>query len=323
VIGTGITLSAPIYFAAILAGLVGTAELVGRYRDAPLAAARTVAGVTYILLHAAAAAVVYQLIHEGEVVANDQTKNRAIVEVITAAFGTVAFLRSSFFTVRLDGKDVGLGPALLWQTLLDATDRAVDRARAQPRSQAVREIMVGIDFVRAAGALPEFCYHLMQNVSGDERKAHAALVSDLLASQMDPLAKTYNLGLSLMNIVGERVLREAVKALGTQIRGPATASIEVIARLARVDFARDAATFAQACATISGQPENEQSVREIMDQRVQAIAAMGLGDQDKLLLLAIELLNRFGDGVVSAALTFVGKPATTQTPAPSPPPPTS
>jgi hypothetical protein len=46
---------------------------------------------------------------------------------------------------------------------------------------------------------------------------------------------------------------------------------------------------------------------------MQKITSMELGNQDKLLLLAIELLNRFGDGVVSAALTFVSKPATVQT----------
>jgi hypothetical protein len=309
-------LSTAIYFAALLAGLVGAGELIGRYRDAPFTALVTRAGVTYVLLHAIAAAVVFQLIHTGKVIGSDETSKTAITEVLTAAFGTVAFLRSSFFTVRLDGKDVGLGPALLWQTLLDATDRAVDRARAKPRSQAVREAMAGVDFSRAASALPEFCFHLMQNVSSDERKAHAALVKELADSQMDPLAKTYNLGLSLMNIVGETVLREAVAALGAQIKGPATASIEVIAKLGRVDFARDAATFAQACVTVAGQPKEEQSLRALMDQRVQAIGAMGLGDQDKLLMLAIELLNRFGDGVVNAALAFVDKPA-----APPPPPP--
>jgi hypothetical protein len=291
-----------------LASLVGVGELIGRYRDAPLAAARTLPGVTYVLLNAVTTAIVYQLIHNSAAVANDQTKNRAIIEVMTAAFGTVAFLRSSFFTVRLDGKDVGLGPALLWQTLLDATDRAVDRARASPRSKAVREIMVGIDFVRAAAALPEFCFHLMQNVSTEERKAHATLVADLLKSQMDPLAKTYNLGLSLMNIVGETVLREAVKALGLQIKGPATASIEVIAKLGRVDFARDASTFAQACVSISAQADKETAQRKAMDERVKQISAMQLCDQDKLLVLAIELLTQFGDGVVNTALTFVGKP---------------
>jgi hypothetical protein len=302
-------MGAPIYFAAVLASLVGAAELIGRYRDAPLAAARTSAGVTYILLHAIAAAVVYQLIHNSEMVADAQTKNRDIVEVSTAAFGTVAFLRSSFFTVRLDGKDVCLGPALIWQILLDATDRAVDRARAAPRSEFVREVMTGIDFVRAAAALPEFCFHLMQNVSEAERKAHAAVVSDLLAAQMDPLAKTYNLGLSLINIVGARVLLEAVKALGPQIKGPATASIDVIARLAHVNFARDASTFAQACITIAGQPDDTDSTRLLIDQRLQSITAMNLADQDKLLLLAIALLNRFGDGVVSAALTFAARAA--------------
>jgi hypothetical protein len=302
---------APILMAALIASLVGLAELVGRYRDAPLTAVTTPAGLTYMLLHAAAAAVVYQLLHSSNMVADEHTPNRAIREVMTAAFGTVAFLRSSFFTVRLDGKDVGLGPSLLWQTLLDATDRAVDRARAAPRSAFIREVMIGIDFERAAAALPEFCFHLMQNISAEERKALATQVAELRAAAMDPLAKSYNLGLNLLNIVGGRVLFEAVAALGTQIKGPASASIDVIARLRHVDFARDARTFAQACLTISG--ANDQGAE--LETRVRTISEMNLADDDRLLLLAIELLNRFGDGVVSAALSFVDKPRPANPPA--------
>ncbi len=169
--------------------------------------------------------------------------------------------------------------------------------------------MTGIDFARAAAALPEFCFNLMQNVSSEERKAHAALVSELLKSQMDPLAKTYNLGLSLMNIVGREVLEEAVRALGNQIKGPATASIEVIAKLGRVDFTRDADTFAQACVTIAARKDSEPDLRATMTKRVQAISGMALGNQDKLLLLAIELLTQFGDGVANMALSFVGNQA--------------
>lgn len=232
--------------------------------------------------------------------------------MLTAAFGTAAFLRSAFFTVRMDGKDIGLGPALLWQTLLDATDRAVDRARAAPRSDIIRAIMAGIDFDRAAAALPEFCFHLMQNVSSDERKSMATQVAELRAADMDPLAKTFNLGLNLLNVVGERVLREAVWALGAQIKGPASASIAVIAGLRRVSFASDAGTLAQACLTISASNAMQ---RDELDRRVQAIAKTSLKDDEKLLLLAIELLNLFGDGVVSAALKFFSTPAVVAAPA--------
>jgi hypothetical protein len=137
--GAGTFLIQPICLAGLLASLVGMGELVGRYRDAPLAAARTPAGFTYIVLHAAAAAVVYALLHNSSAVAHDHTKNRDLVEVMTAAFGTVAFLRSSFFTVRLDGKDVGLGPALLWQTLLDdTTARWTAHAPARARKRCAR-----------------------------------------------------------------------------------------------------------------------------------------------------------------------------------------
>lgn len=300
----------------VLALLVGAGELIGRYRDAPFSVLLTKAGITYTTLHGLAAALAYKLINDGnflqlQIPPTGPTTNQIVIQIMTAAFGTFAFFRSSFFVVRMDGKDVGVGPALLWQTLLDATDRAVDRARAEPRSKAVREIMAGVDFNRAVAALSEFCFRLMQNVSEEERKAHASKAEELLSSSMDPLAKTYNLGLSLMNIVGEKVLREAVLALGLQIKGPARASIEVIAALARIEFGRDATTFAQACVTIAGQSgaaaAADEATRTALLDRVTAIAAMNMADQDKALILAIDLLNRFGDGVVNAALAFVGK----------------
>ena len=296
--------------AGALACLVGAGELMGRYRDAPFQVLATVAGLAYIALHGIAAGMAYVLIDRGNFLQLEGSGNREILQLMTAAFGTFAFFRSSFFVVRMDGKDVGVGPALLWQTLLDATDRAVDRARARPRSQAVREIMSGIDFDRAVAALSEFCFRLMQNESEEERKAHATRAEELKASAMDPLAKTYNLGLSLMNIVGEHVLREAVLALGLQIKGPARASIDVIAGLANVDFDRDATTFAHACITISGQTGSGAGGghAEVL-ALVSHIASLQMGSQDKSLILAIDLLNRFGDGVVKAALAFVGKPA--------------
>lgn len=44
----------------------------------------------------------------------------------------MAFFRSSLFTIRVGDKDVPLGLGLILQVLLDVTDRAVDRGRADP-----------------------------------------------------------------------------------------------------------------------------------------------------------------------------------------------
>ena len=45
----------------------------------------------------------------------------------------MALFRTSLFTVRAGDRDVGVGPGSLLQTLRDAVDREVDRARGQAR----------------------------------------------------------------------------------------------------------------------------------------------------------------------------------------------
>lgn len=304
--------------AAFIGLLVGTGELIARYRDAPFRALGNVAAIAYILLNAAASALAYEFVRALHIVGApgaDDAVNSGLWEVLAGGFGAMAVFRSSLFTVRIGDTDVGVGPAIFLQVLMGATDRACDRSRAAPRSAAIKAIMTGVEFQKAAAALPAFCFGLMQNVSSQEVRDLSSTVAELRRSEMDDLSKTYSLGLALMNIVGERVLRQAVDTLGGQIKGPARASLEVIARIAMVDFGRDAETFAQACVTLSG--EEGDALRSHVLGRVTTIASLNLGPQDKVLLLATELLNRFGQGVVSAALVFVARPQAPAVPAPA------
>ena len=88
-----------------------------------------------------------------------------VAQVLLAGFGTMAFFRTSLFTLRVGEADVAIGPAAVLQVILDAADRACDRFRAGPRSSDVIRIMRGVTFERARIALPLHCFALMQNVS--------------------------------------------------------------------------------------------------------------------------------------------------------------
>lgn len=292
---------------AVLAGfiglLVGAGELIARYRDAPFRAVETLPGFGYILINALVAALAFRMIHSLDALHLATSANRAMWEVLAGGFGAMAFFRSSLFTVRIGDKDVPVGPSLFLQVILAATDRACDRLRAKPRAGAVREIMQGVDFQRAAAALPAVCFNLMQNVSKQEQQDFATTTAELRNSDMDDTSRTYVLGLALMNVVGEGVLRSAVQSLGGQIRGPVRATTDVIGRLGRVNFARDGATFAQAVATLSG--EAGTAARNDAVRIYDDVARVSLADQDKTLLLATGLISRFGPGIVSAALDFV------------------
>ncbi|MEO8713470.1 MAG: hypothetical protein ABI369_00500 [Acetobacteraceae bacterium] len=155
----------------------------------------------YILMVAALA---FALIDTLDALHLSKGEHYLLWEVLAGGFGAMAFFRSSLFTVRIADKDVGVGPSLFLQVILTATDRACDRIRATPRSAAVRSIMEGIDFQRAAAALPAVCFNLMQNVAKQEQQDFVTTTAELRNSDMDDMSRTYVLGLALMNVVGER-----------------------------------------------------------------------------------------------------------------------
>lgn len=131
----------------------------------------------------------------------------------------MAMLRSSIFTIRIGGSDAHAGLYALVKTLLDSADRAVDRGRAKRRSQAVDQIMSGVNFDKAVVKLPSDCFALMQNVSPEEQQAVVNEVESLkMEDSLDNAPRARRLGLVLMNVVGEEVLRASVEALDSEIR---------------------------------------------------------------------------------------------------------
>jgi hypothetical protein len=62
---------------------------------------------------------------------------------------------------------VAVGPAQVIQVLFTAIDNEVDRLGAQRRADEITAIMSGVDFDKAAQALPDFCFALMQEVDAE------------------------------------------------------------------------------------------------------------------------------------------------------------
>lgn len=198
--------------AALLGAVVGTSEIVSRYRDAPQSAIKTVPAVFYILLNTVASLAALGLIHHHNWFGDRWT------QVLMAGVSAMAFFRSSLFIVRAGDRDIGVGPSGFLQIFLSAADRAVDRIRAAARSADVAKIMQPVDYVKAFPVLPPYCLALMQNVSAEDQQALARDLTTLDGRQIDPVVKSQLLGLALINVVGVDVLRAAVAALGAQIR---------------------------------------------------------------------------------------------------------
>lgn len=295
----------------VFGGAVGATELIARYRDAPFTVLKTNSAWWYILVNAAASLLAYILIVEFDF-RFGATTNVELVQALVAGFGSMVFFRSSLFTMKVGETDVAVGPGILFQILLFATDRECDRQRAEPRSRLVNEIMRGVSFEQAREALPNFCFELMQNIPGNERQQFRQVVDALAASSMRDNVKVLNLGLMLMNVVGSEVLEAAVNALGEKIQGPAKLELQVFLALQRVDFARAYPLLLDLCFVMSryyddpGQAERaRQDVEREMKHLVNSDA---IDNGTKMTFLGLALQQRVGDAVLMAALAYLAAP---------------
>jgi len=206
--------------ATVLGFLVGLAELVSRYRDAPKAALYTRPAVLYILLNGGASAAALALIHAFNLTFGATTSESSLREtrVLVAGIGAMALFRTSLFTVRAGDRDIGVGPATFLQIFREAADREVDRLRAQSRSQSVGDLMVNIDYTKASDGLVPYCLALMQNVSEDEQQKLLKAVQLLDCEPIADSIKVRILGLHLVDVVGPDVLAAAVESLQPELK---------------------------------------------------------------------------------------------------------
>lgn len=211
--------------AASVGGLVGLGELVSRYRDMPAKAVANRYAVFYIGLNAAASALallaILSLQLDFGIGGADGSQTQGLVQlsqVMVAGFGAMAVFRSSAFVARIGDQDVGIGPSAFLNVLLGATDRAVDRHRAQARADSVAKSMKDVSFNQTNVALPTLALALMQNLPREEGEK---LTAELDALRRDTTlsdgTKSLCMGLSLMNAVGEDVLMAAIQAVRTTL----------------------------------------------------------------------------------------------------------
>lgn len=208
------------YLAVVLiGGFIGVGELVSRYKDDPYEAISNRHAVTYTLLNILASVIALlglKTMHEH--VQGESTAAERINYALMAGFGAMGVLRSSAFTMRVGKDDISIGPSALLQVLLSATDRAVDRARARVRAEQMAKTMQSMPFEQLEQALPQLAFTMMQNVTQEEMQGFSDELSRLRDKNMDPVAKSICLGLSLSNIVGQGVVDDAVMALRNTLR---------------------------------------------------------------------------------------------------------
>jgi hypothetical protein len=198
--------------------LIGITDIISRYRDKPYSVLWTLPSIFYLLVNALASALTLLSIRAFEWDFGMQGTRASWTQVLVAGFGAMAILRTSLWNVQVGSENVSIGLKGFLETLLGSVDRAVDRKRAQQRAEAVTKTMKDVDFEKAFRPLPAYCFGLLQNLSAEEQDQFARKVGLLTSSPMDNRVKSLLLGLSLMNLVGEKVLETAVTNLGEDIR---------------------------------------------------------------------------------------------------------
>ncbi len=283
--------------------LVGATEMISRYPDDPFAPLISVPGAFYILLNGGASALAYYLMTALRVPLDEPLRT------LTAGIGAMAFFRSGFFTVRIGGSDIAVGPNLILQVMLKALDRTYDRQRAVPRSTAVTSIMGGISFAQVKEALPTLCFDLMQNVTDSEVSDLNTQIAALSASTtMSDDAKILSLGLQLFNIVGEGTLDAAVRALGNNIQGFTQVNQQMLVNLAKVDPTAVVRMLPQVCAELPASRKKPGTPPAAPDFRVRI---PGLVPESEAVLVLYKLVDHYGDQRVAVALGILANQPST------------
>jgi hypothetical protein len=211
-------------FAMAIGGLVGAVEILGRYRHSPFRAILTWNGLLYILINIAAAWAAYYLLGAFEVF-KSTTVAKDVTQIMTAGFGSLIFMRSSVFKVRVGDSDIGIGPAAILDTLMLVADRGVDRREAVARAQDVTELVSHVrDPVVVAKMLTKYSLALMQNVDEKSSQDLSDAITKIMADGDIPDAiKIDIVALRLGVVVGPDVLEAAVAALGDRLTSPGAA----------------------------------------------------------------------------------------------------
>ncbi len=210
-------------YAAVLGLMLGSAELMGRYRDEPVRVFQSGYAWVYVGVNGILAVISLYLIQRlglsfvPDDAGSSSVDSARIYDVMTAGFGGAAFFRSSVMRTKVGDTDVAIGPAIVIDTLLKVTDRGVDRYRARRRADDIAAMMNNVNLDQASRLVIPFCTALMQNVAAAEREnLQQAVLSLGKDTNIDSKTKPMILGLRLVNIVGFGVLQSAIGVLREQ-----------------------------------------------------------------------------------------------------------
>jgi hypothetical protein len=267
--------------ASLLGVLVAMAELVSRYRDDPARAVWSIPAAVYVGVNALGALAAFALIRIFGWTFGASVETLRITQILVAGLASAALFRSSLFNVTAGDQTLGIGPSAILTVILNAADRAVDRQRARVRSEQASSTMEKVSFKLAADILPMYCFAAMQNASSNDVKVVEDQILKLRDSRyisVPDRVKAYVLGLTLLSIVGRRVLQESVDQLMSDIQ--------------RMEETGSFANKSQTTATTpDGRDGTHSKAREALDEALDMVKALPPDGRSVLLQILAEAQN--------------------------------
>jgi hypothetical protein len=211
-------------FASFVFGAsVGGSEILSRYRDEPVVASLTGAGIVYIALNGAISVAAFALLsaYPTQVFPN-LLQGDIFLRATAAGFGAMVIFRSKLFTFRSsDGKDYPIGPSIVLDNVLKVIDAKIDRGRAAVRHSTVLAELAGVNSFNAAADFFSTSLLSFQNLSPDDKNGFGDVVKDIRSTNLPDQLKIMSLGFAFFTLVGEDNFKTVVDKLRSYLRPPA------------------------------------------------------------------------------------------------------
>lgn len=201
-----------VMIAGLLAGSVGLAEIVARYRSEPSFALKRLTAWSYILLNVAAGVGALFLVRAFGWTFG-QESNVDLWRSLIAGFGALAVFRSSLFVTKVGETEVNIGPSQVLTSILDTFDRAIDRKCAAKIADGFsQEQLDELAPDRVISTLPVLCLSLMQNFStSDQTLLVAALEKVEKDADLDDQAKMRATIVQLSKFLGTELVGKVLQ----------------------------------------------------------------------------------------------------------------
>lgn len=213
------------FFAGLLSGILGIAELIARYRDEPEAIFRLGTSYLYILFNVfvglSALYAIRVVAPDGlavtETTLEEEKLKLVFYQILIAGFGGAAFFRTAIAKTKVGDMEIGVGPSFVIDTFLGTTDRAIDRQRAESRTSTIPEKMRSIPPQFAAVDLTDFCVAALQNLPAEHEKTLKTRTASFASSPLDDNVKSMLIGFTITEYVGPKVLFKSIEQLADEI----------------------------------------------------------------------------------------------------------